>query len=230
MKTASGKRDLVGAGQKSGQYWALDANTGQVVWVTETGPGGTAGGLQWGSAVDGNRIYTANANSNNKTWSSCRTASRAASRPTRASVRSMRPPARSCGRGPPNGGGASGPATTANGVVYGCALDPVGHMVAMNAASGSILWDFASGGSCLSGGAISQGTVYWGSGYSNFGFGTPNKLYAFSPTDPELGRGSGQAAGGLSRAPALALCTSPARPSKPTLGARAPGFRLRRNG
>ena len=33
-------------------------------WVTQTGPGGTAGGLQWGSAVDGTRVYTANANSN----------------------------------------------------------------------------------------------------------------------------------------------------------------------
>ena len=56
-------RDLVGAGQKSGQYWALDPDTGAVVWVTQAGPGGTSGGLQWGSAVDGQRIYTANANS-----------------------------------------------------------------------------------------------------------------------------------------------------------------------
>ena len=56
--------DLVGAGQKSGQYWALDPDTGAVVWVTQAGPGGTAGGLQWGSAVDGKRVYTANANSN----------------------------------------------------------------------------------------------------------------------------------------------------------------------
>lgn len=35
--------------------------------------------------------------------------------------------------------------------------------------------------SCLSGAAISNGSIYWGSGYSNLGFGTPNnKLYAFS--------------------------------------------------
>ena len=61
-------RELVGAGQKSGQYWALDPNTGAVVWTTQTGPGGTAGGLQWGSAVDGRRIYTANANSNFVPW------------------------------------------------------------------------------------------------------------------------------------------------------------------
>ena len=42
------------------------------------------------------------------------------------------------------------------------------------------LWQFASGGSCLSGAAIAGGNLFWGSGYSNFGFGTPNnKLYAF---------------------------------------------------
>ncbi len=42
-------------------------------------------------------------------------------------------------------------------------------------------WSFASGGSCLSGAAISNGDLFWGSGYSNFGFGTPNnKLYAFT--------------------------------------------------
>jgi polyvinyl alcohol dehydrogenase (cytochrome) len=60
--------EFVGAGQKSGQYWALDADTGAVKWVTQAGPGGTAGGLQWGSAVDGARVYTANANSNGLPW------------------------------------------------------------------------------------------------------------------------------------------------------------------
>ena len=57
---------------------------------------------------------------------------------------------------------------------------PAGHMYALDGATGEILWSFASGGSCLSGAAISNGTLFWGSGYSNFGFGTPNnKLYAF---------------------------------------------------
>ena len=41
-----------------------------------------------------------------------------------------------------------------------------------------VLWDFPSGGSCNSGPAISQGVVYWGSGYARFG--TPNnQFYAF---------------------------------------------------
>ena len=66
---ANGKpKQLVGAGQKSGQYWAMNPDTGAVAWVTQAGPGGTAGGLQWGSAVDGKRVYTANANYNAVPW------------------------------------------------------------------------------------------------------------------------------------------------------------------
>jgi polyvinyl alcohol dehydrogenase (cytochrome) len=164
--------DLVGAGQKSGQYWALNPDTGAVKWVTQAGPGGTAGGLQWGSAVDGKRVYTANANSNGQpvlggtagVWSGLDAVTGQVAWQT----------------APPHGGGASGPVTTANGVVYGCSLDPQGYMYALNAATGAVLWSFASGGSCLSGAAISDGMLFWGSGYSNFGFGTPNnKVYAF---------------------------------------------------
>ena len=53
-------------------------------------------------------------------------------------------------------------------------------MYAFNAVNGAVLWTFASGGSCLSGAAISDGMLFWGSGYTNRGFGTfNNKLYAF---------------------------------------------------
>ena len=184
FKAANG-RELVGAGQKSGQYWALDPNTGAVVWVTTAGPGGTAGGLQWGSAVDGKRVYTANANSNNKPWGPDGKTSGVWSGLDAATGQVL------WETRPPDGGSTSGPVTTANGVVFGCSLDPEGHMYALNAATGQILWSFASGtpdpdtgtpvGSCLSGAAISNGTVYWGSGYGNFGFGQPNnKLYAFA--------------------------------------------------
>lgn len=176
VKDGMGKgRELVGAGQKSGQYWALNPDTGAVVWETQAGPGGTAGGLQWGSAVDGKRVYTANANSNLVPWP-------APSGPTTGvwSGLDALTGAPLWETRPPHGGGTSGPVTTANGVVFGCSLDPQGYMYALNAATGAVLWEFASGGSCLSGAAISNGYVYWGSGYSNFGFGTPNNtLYAF---------------------------------------------------
>ena len=167
--------EYVGAGQKSGQYWALDPDTGAVRWVTQAGPGGTAGGLQWGSAVDGKRVYTANANSNLVPWPSDNGATTGVWTGLDAATG-----ARLWETRPPHGGSTSGPVTTANGVVFGCALDEDGYMYALDAATGEVLWEYASGGSCLSGAAISNGSVYWGSGYSNFGFGTPNnKLYAF---------------------------------------------------
>ena len=172
VKVDGKTRDLLGAGQKSGDYWALDPSTGGVVWKTNTGPGGTAGGLQWGSAVDGKRVYTANANSDLKPYQGSTDGIWSALDATTGGILWQTRPT--------YGGGTSGPATTANGVVFGCSLDELGHMYALNAATGEILWSFASGGSCLSGAAISNGSVYWGSGYSNFGFGSPNnKLYAF---------------------------------------------------
>ncbi len=177
-KGAKGKPvELVGARQKSGQYWALNPNTGAVVWVTQTGPGGTAGGLQWGSAVDGNQVYTANANSNSIPWTPLRGAETTSGGWSGLDALTGEVLWQTT---PPNGGGTSGPVTTANGVVFGCSLDAAGYMYALNATTGSVLWSYASGGSCLSGAAISDGMLFWGSGYSNFGFGTPNnQLYAF---------------------------------------------------
>jgi polyvinyl alcohol dehydrogenase (cytochrome) len=167
--------DVVGAGQKSGQYWALDADTGAVKWVTQAGPGGTGGGLQWGSAVDGKRVYTANANSNFVPWPDASGSTSGVWSGLDAATGQVLWQTR-----PTNGGSTSGPVTTANGLVFGCSLDPEGYMYALNAATGAVLWSFASGGSCLSGAAISDGMLFWGSGYSNFGFGTPNnQLYAF---------------------------------------------------
>lgn len=184
-KSATGRPlELLGLGQKSGQYWALNPDSGAVAWVTQAGPGGTAGGLQWGSAVDGTRVYTANTNSNQVPWmpaGAATTTTRGAwfglDAATGAMLWQTLDPLAPAGVG----GGPAGPVTTANGVVYGCSLDASGHMYALNGANGTILWSYPSGGSCLSGAAIVDGTLYWGSGYGNFGFGTPNsKLYAFT--------------------------------------------------
>ena len=178
-------RELVGAGQKSGQYWALNPDTGAVQWVTQAGPGGTGGGLQWGSAVDDKRIYTANANSNGNfgvTWTVRGNVVNTGvwSALDKATGKVLWQQTTPSGRTAGVLGTTSGPVTTANGVVFGCSLDALGYMYALDAASGNILWEYASGGSCLSGAAISKGEVFWGSGYTNFGAGTfNNKLYAF---------------------------------------------------
>ncbi|NCT84325.1 MAG: PQQ-binding-like beta-propeller repeat protein [Comamonadaceae bacterium] len=186
-RSATGRTvDLLGVGQKSGQYWALNPDTGAVLWVTQAGPGGTAGGLQWGSATDGVRVYTANANSNQIPWQpaggapTTRGAWFGLDAMTGQMLWQTIDPLAPGGFG----GGPAGPVTTANGVVYGCSLDASGRMYALNGATGAVLWSYPSGGSCLSGAAIADGTLYWGSGYSNFGFGTPNhKLYAFTVPD-----------------------------------------------
>jgi outer membrane protein assembly factor BamB len=47
-----GGRQLVGEGQKSGTYWALDRSTMQSVWHTEVGPGTPVGGILGSTAYD----------------------------------------------------------------------------------------------------------------------------------------------------------------------------------
>ena len=177
-RTADGKPvEVVGAGQKSGQYWALDADTGAVRWVTQAGPGGTAGGLQWGSAVDGTRVYTANANSNlvpwtlpggavttNGVWSGLDAA-------TGAVLWQTHPAAR-------RGHLRSGDDRQRRRVRL--LPRPRGHMYALNGATGAVCGSSPAAARACPAPRSPTAPLYWGSGYSNFGFGTPNnKLYAF---------------------------------------------------
>jgi polyvinyl alcohol dehydrogenase (cytochrome) len=48
--------NIVGFGQKSGIYWALNPANGEIVWSTIAGPGSSLGGIEWGTATDGTRI------------------------------------------------------------------------------------------------------------------------------------------------------------------------------
>jgi polyvinyl alcohol dehydrogenase (cytochrome) len=178
------RRDLLGIGQKSGQYWALDPGTGAVVWVTQVGPGGLTGGLQWGSATDGTRIYVSDSNSSHEPWSLVMDGV-----PTGPAVTSGFWSALDPATGKilwqtanPAGAETQGAVSGANGVVFGCSSDSQGHMFALDARTGAILRDFASGGACQAGAAISGGNVYWGSGYqAAFGLTPNNKLFALAP-------------------------------------------------
>jgi polyvinyl alcohol dehydrogenase (cytochrome) len=185
-------RELVGAGQKSGIFWALDPDSGTVVWNTVVGPGGLLGGLQWGSATDGKRIYVAIANLghtsytlvpsgktvNGGSWSALDAATGKIVWQT-ADPESLTP--HFDGRGGRVSGFFAidtGPVTTANGVIYAGSMDLNGHMYALDAETGTILWSFKSGGSVNAGPAVVTGVVYWGSGYQKVGSAN-NKLYAF---------------------------------------------------
>jgi polyvinyl alcohol dehydrogenase (cytochrome) len=51
-------RDLLVVGQKSGTVWALDPDkNGALVWSTKISRGGANGGIHWGTATDGVRIF-----------------------------------------------------------------------------------------------------------------------------------------------------------------------------
>jgi polyvinyl alcohol dehydrogenase (cytochrome) len=169
---------LVGAGQKSGVYWALEPGNGKIAWATMPGPGGRRGGILWGSAADQSQLYLAE-NDYGKTpyqlpsGAVISSGSWAALNQATGAIAWQVPV--------PGGTGAEGAVSVANGVVY--AGSTGGEMVALSAASGQILWSFASGGSVTCGPAIVNGVLYWGSGDP---YGTKNnKLYAFSlPAGP----------------------------------------------
>ena len=53
----SGGKELLVAGQKSGDLWALDPATGTVVWNQRVGEGTALGGNHWGIATDFERAF-----------------------------------------------------------------------------------------------------------------------------------------------------------------------------
>jgi polyvinyl alcohol dehydrogenase (cytochrome) len=183
VQTAKGPKTVLGAGQKSGVYSTFDPSTGQVLWATQVGPGSSLGGMEWGSATDGKRIYVQNANfygipttlpNGNVTYGGTYAALDAATGHVLWQIAD------------PHGAVDLGAMTVANGVVYapsmaGGATDT--NMFALDARTGSVLWSYAAGGSVNAGASIAYDTVFWGSGYANLGipgYTANNTYYAFS--------------------------------------------------
>ena len=177
-----GNQDVIGAGQKSGIYSAFDPDTGGFLWGKQVGPGSSLGGIEWGSATDGDRIYVAIANLYGIPYgpnASITAGSWSALDPATGQILWQTPD--------PNGAIDIGPMTVANGVVYapsmGAATANTPNMFALDAKSGKVLWSYASGGSVNAGAVVVNGVVYWGSGYAHIpvpGFMPNNKFYAFS--------------------------------------------------
>jgi polyvinyl alcohol dehydrogenase (cytochrome) len=181
---------IVGAGQKSGMFWAFKARNGELAWRTQVAPGGLTGGLQWGSAYDGKRIYVASSNAGPvlgsgqdaqpwklKDGSSTTAGGWAALDPKTGKLIWT--------TADPLGGRAEGAVSVANGVMFGCNLEynpsnpalGAGHYYALNAATGKPIWSSPTTGACAAGPSISKGMVYWGSG--TFRGTTPNKVFGF---------------------------------------------------
>jgi polyvinyl alcohol dehydrogenase (cytochrome) len=171
--------NMVGFGQKSGVYWAFNPDNGNVLWSTFVAPAGTGtlGGIEWGTATDGQRIYVEEADSGHSSYTLI---------PSGPTINWGSWSALDVATGkilwqtadPTSGSIDFGAVSVANGVVYAGSQGSPGYMYALDAATGKILWSYASGGSVIDGPSIVDGVVYWGSGYR---IGTHNKkLYAFS--------------------------------------------------
>jgi polyvinyl alcohol dehydrogenase (cytochrome) len=179
---------LLGIGQKSGVYWALDPATGKVAWQTTIGPADVVAnaGIEFGTATDGRRIYAAEADTAGLSYTLGGSGPYAGKTVTGGSWAAMDPATGKILWQTPDPQGAvdAGFVSVANGVVYAGSMAAAGNnMYALDAATGKILWSFASGGTVTGGAAIVDGSVYWGSGYCGTAcFTAPtnnNKVYAF---------------------------------------------------
>lgn len=177
------KKDIVVAVQKSGFAWALERDNGTLLWFTEAGPGGLAGGGTFGAATDEKRIYTNIANSDAKIFKLL---------PSNMNTTSGGWVAMDASNGtiiwstanPSINSTASGPVSVANEVVFVGSTDRLGHIYAINGRNGHILWSYETGASVYGGMSVSNGCVYLGHGYnvslgfySNYTGGT--SLFAF---------------------------------------------------
>lgn len=172
-------RRVVGIGEKSGVYWLFDARRGDLLWATLVGHGDDPGGIQWGTAVDGTRIYAAIGHNRIAvpyelpSGETITGGSWAALDPSTGAILWQTPD--------PLGAPDLGALTEANGVIYAGSMSHTGdQMYALDASSGAILWRYPAGGSVVAGPAVVQGTVYWGSGYARTGGVGNDQFYAFS--------------------------------------------------
>lgn len=204
VSLGGGRRALV-IGQKSGMVHALDPDReGQILWQTRVGQGGYLGGIQWGSASDGENVYAALSDLQfvPVADASAPNGYRLGLNPVKGGglfalkiatgekVWSAKPP--SCGERKNCSPAQSAAVTAIPGVVFSGSED--GHLRAYAAATGEVVWDVdtvreyetvngpkAQGGSLdVAGPIIAGGMLYVNSGYGQWGGAPGNVLLAFS--------------------------------------------------
>jgi len=145
-------RKLVGAGSKSGSFYAVDRATGQEVWTSEVGMGCAAGGILNNGAYDGKYIYVSN-------WPCEGEATLAAIDPNGGSVvwRKQLPEQ------------SWAPITVANGVGF---IPSQNTLYAFDTDNGDTLLQREFPGSICSGSVVSDGRLFVGSG-------TPDQFNGF---------------------------------------------------
>jgi polyvinyl alcohol dehydrogenase (cytochrome) len=186
-RSAAG-RDLLVIGQKSGIGFAMDPDkAGEIVWQYRAGQGGVLGGIEWGSAVDGERAYFAVSDMLSPQPGGLHAVALA----TGERVWAAPPAAVKCAAGRGCNAAQSAAVTAIPGAVFSGSND--GALRAYSTADGSVVWEFdtnrefqsvngvaARGASMIGPGpAIAGGMIYVNSGYGAFGGRPGNVLLAF---------------------------------------------------
>jgi len=184
VTNANGK-DMIVIGQKSGVGYAMDPDQGKTIWQYRAGRGSSLGGMEWGSAADGQNAYfpvsdislpnpgglhAVNLITGERSW-----------------FAPPRPP--KCGENVRGCNGAQSAAITViPGAVFSGAND--GVLRAFSTKDGSLLWEYdtnrefptvngvpAQGASMIGPGpAIVGGMLFFNSGYAGYG-GRPGNAF-----------------------------------------------------
>lgn len=195
LATTSDGKDLVLAGQKSGEVFGLDPDQeGKILWRRKLGRGGIQGGVHFGMAVDGDTLYVPMSDfDGGPRWPGVakpgmyavdiRTGKTLWYAPAETGI---------CGEREFCQPGLSAAASAMEGAVIGGAMD--GHLRAYSSKDGSILWDIdtaatfatldggkAHGGSIggAAGAVLSGGMLYVNSGYGIYFHMPGNVLLAY---------------------------------------------------
>ena len=135
-RTSAG-RDLIVIGQKSGLGYALDPdNEGAIVWQYRAGRGGILGGIEWGSAVDGERAYFAVSDVTHPQPGGLHAVTLATGAPAWTAA----PPPVACAAGRGCNAAQSAALTVIPGVVFSGSFD--GALRAYATATGEVIWSF----------------------------------------------------------------------------------------
>lgn len=188
-----GKRAVL-LGQKSGMVYAVDPDAnGKLLWHARASAGGLLGGVQWGMATDGNRLFVAVSDLAFQGRGPDPTKGGGISAYQVADGKLLwHTPPPGCGDRRPCSPAQSQAVTAIPGAVFSGSID--GHLRAYSADDGKIIWDFdtaqtfnsvngvpAEGGSLDVGGpVVAGGIIAVVSGYPGFGAMPGNALLVFS--------------------------------------------------
>jgi len=175
-------------GQKSGVGFAMNPDKqGEVLWQYRAGQGGPLGGIEWGSAVDGEQAYFPVSDITRPNPGGLHAVKLA----TGERVWFTPPPPPKCGSGRGCNAAQSAAITVIPGIVFSGSVD--GVLRGYSTKDGAIIWEFdtnrefhtvndvpAKGASMLGPGpAVAGGMLFVNSGYGAFGGRPGNVLLAF---------------------------------------------------